>query len=119
VVGDGVQLDGEIHVLDVAAVRNLNLNRGEIQNTVDASQDQLVGYTLSGACGGGDDADVHIALFDDFLQFIHVVDDEAVGEALADLLGVRIESRGENVAVLYEIAVPNEGGAQISQSDHG
>ena len=75
--------------------------------------------TLWASLGGsGDNPDVDFPLSYDIFQFADMIYDKSTGESFPHLLGIGIESRREDISVLYEIAVTHKRRSKIAKSHH-
>lgn len=113
VIGQVVQLDGEVDVFHCHAFGHLELDGGKIEDGFDTRADEAQGRHLRPGGGGGDDPDLHAFLSDHRLQVVDGVDGLAAGQPPAYLGRVDIEDRHELVALADKILMRQERRAQV------
>ena len=87
VIGEDLELNGEVDLADADAVRNVDDRRSEVQDAGHASSNERIGGILGRRAGGGDHADRDVAGLDDLLDLIEVPDSHAAAEL--DLIQIR------------------------------
>ncbi len=118
-VGEIVEFYGKIHIFYPAAVRNLNLDWGEVQDAVNPRQDEQVGNNLGVPWRDGNNPNFNIPLLDNLVEPVSMLDNEAVGQRPAYLLGIHIKGHNKPVVVLEEVAMANERRTQVTHTEKG
>jgi len=102
----------------MTAIRDLDLYGSEVENSVYACQHKLIGNALGIAGGSSNNSHVDFPLFYDIFKFADMIYHKPIGEPFPHLLGIDIESRREDVPVLYEIPVTHQCRSKIAKSHH-
>jgi hypothetical protein len=117
VVGQDLQLGGEVDLAHDDVVGDRDEAGCEVQDRSHAGGDQTIGDLLGGCGRGGDDADGHerFATGAEFVEMGH----RDPGELAADLGRVDVVERDDREPALAEPAMAGEGPAQVAEPDDG
>src|SRR6266498_4965966 len=111
-----LQFNGEVDVVDHDLLGHLQHDGREVQDSGNATADQLVGHLLGGGSGHGDNGHAHAAFPHDVFQLFDRIN-RLLDLLVASAIHVDVEGGDDLESFLLEPAVGQESQAEVADSD--